>query len=149
MPRLVKRCSVRGWAAKAALLGALGGTLPDLDLLFTDAASVDYFVAHRGISHSLFFAPLVALPLAFAGRRWRPAVGFAPWWCFWLLVLITHPLLDLFTSYGTQLLAPFSREPLCDSGDLHSSIRSTRSPSPWAWCSHCAGGGRPCRSPSC
>jgi inner membrane protein len=101
----------RRLGAKAALLGALGGTLPDLDVLFADSASVDYFVGHRGVSHSVFFGPLLALPLAWAGARWRPAIPFAPWWWFWMLVLLTHPLLDLFTSYGTQLLAPFSREP--------------------------------------
>ncbi len=96
---------------KAALLGALGGTLPDLDLLFVDAASLDYFVSHRGISHSVFFGPLLALPLAWAGQRWRPEPGYARWWWAWMLVLLTHPLLDLFTNYGTQLLAPLSREP--------------------------------------
>lgn len=101
----------RRLGARAALLGAVGGTLPDLDVLWADGTAVDYFAAHRGITHSLFFGPLLALPLAAAGRRWRPAIPFAAWWCFWMLVLVTHPLLDLFTNYGTQLLAPFSREP--------------------------------------
>lgn len=101
----------RQLGAKAALLGALGGTLPDLDVFFTDETSVDYFVTHRGVSHSLFFGPLLALPLAGAGQRWRPQLGATRWWCFWMLVLLTHPLLDLFTNYGTQLFAPFSREP--------------------------------------
>ncbi len=101
----------RRLGAKAALLGALGGTIPDLDMLFVDGADVDFYVSHRGVSHSLFFGPLLALPLAALSRRWRPAIAFAPWWCFWMLVLVTHPLLDLFTNYGTQLLAPFSREP--------------------------------------
>lgn len=98
-----------GW--KAAALGALGGTLPDLDVLWSDADAVSYFVGHRGVTHSLFFGPLLALPLAWAGRRWKPDIALAPWWCFWMLVLVTHPLLDLTTNYGTQLLAPFSREP--------------------------------------
>ena len=98
-----------GW--RAALLGAVGGTVPDLDVLWADADAVDYFAAHRGITHSVFFGPLLAVPLAALGRAWRPAVPWRLWWLFWALVLLTHPLLDLFTNYGTQLLAPFSREP--------------------------------------
>lgn len=101
----------RRLGARAALLGAVGGTLPDLDMLWADGAAVDFFSAHRGVTHSLFFGPLLALPLAAAGRRWRPAIPYRAWWTFWMLVLVTHPLLDLFTNYGTQLLAPFSRQP--------------------------------------
>lgn len=101
----------RRLGAKAALLGAVGGTLPDLDMLIVDGAAVDFFVTHRGSSHSLLAGPLLALPLAWLSQRWRPAIAFAPWWWFWMLVLLTHPLLDAVTNYGTQLLAPFSREP--------------------------------------
>ena len=31
------------------------------------------------------------------------------WILLAILVLFTHPIIDVFTSYGTQLLAPFSR----------------------------------------
>ncbi len=43
-------------------------------------------------------------PLAVEGGRLRDWIGLA------VVALFTHPLLDVFTSYGTQLLAPFSRQ---------------------------------------
>jgi inner membrane protein len=111
---------------KALLLGAMGGIAPDLDVFFADASSVRYWQVHRGISHSLFFGPSVGALLAglcIAWQRWRSASpptatvaangppGWAAWYAFWALVLVTHPMLDAMTVYGTQLLAPFSNRP--------------------------------------
>jgi inner membrane protein len=44
-------------------------------------------------------------------RLGEAALGFSAWYAFWALVLITHPMLDALTVYGTQLLAPFSNQP--------------------------------------
>ncbi len=103
---------------RAALaLGFLGGLAPDFDIFFASSDSVAYWEVHRGITHSLFFGPVVGLALAglsqWVDRRragdW--SMGFALWYLFWTLVLVTHPLLDAMTIYGTQLLAPFSNQP--------------------------------------
>ena len=110
---------------RAALWGALAGTLPDLDILaypFLDAAGELRF--HRGLTHGLAFA-FIAGPLlgglVWRIERWRAerARGRPEreagtwrlwgWLAFW--ALLTHPLLDVFTVYGTQLLAPFSDRP--------------------------------------
>ena len=50
--------------------------------------------------------------LAWAWRRWRPRayspqVSLARWWALFALCIGTHPLLDCFTTYGTQVLQPF------------------------------------------
>jgi inner membrane protein len=37
---------------------------------------------------------------------------FARWWLALWLALVTHPLLDAFTVYGTQLFLPFSNHPV-------------------------------------
>lgn len=106
-----------GWIAPAA--GAVGGLIPDLDVLWpTDPGSMDFWDVHRGITHSLFFGPVVGTALAWVSasihaarrrRRGEDASGlFVPWALVWVLSIFTHPLLDLFTVYGTQLLAPFS-----------------------------------------
>jgi inner membrane protein len=54
----------------------------------------------------------VGLPLAALSRavdRWRQGTTpFGLWYLFWLLVLVTHPLLDLATHWGTAILMPFS-----------------------------------------
>ena len=92
---------------KAMGLGLVGGIIPDLDVFMVrDSSSLDYWVYHRGITHSLFFGPLVGLPLAWLSQaigRWRgaPPPSFGRWYAFWLLVLLTHPLLDLATHWGT------------------------------------------------
>lgn len=98
---------------RALLWGAALGTLPDLDSFYPFADPVSAFTYHRGISHSLFFLTLLAPVLAAIGiwlhriqprlrRRWLLVV----WLC-----LVTHPLLDACTVYGTQLLLPFTDHP--------------------------------------
>ncbi|MCM0021204.1 MAG: metal-dependent hydrolase, partial [Tagaea sp.] len=106
-----------GRAALAA--GAIAGTIPDLDtfaLLPFDAFAS--WTHHRGISHSLFFGLVAGPALGWAVWRWnRARRPFEPageeealgdWMRVFTLGLVTHPLLDWFTIYGTQLLAPFS-----------------------------------------
>jgi len=103
---------------RAALLaGAALGTLPDLDslplALLTDDP-VALMTLHRGASHSLLVLPLVGW-LAWAWLRGRGGrVAQAPRRWFWAiqLALVTHPLLDAFTVYGTQLLWPLPLHPV-------------------------------------
>jgi inner membrane protein len=45
---------------KAALVGGLLGTVPDLDVLIPFADPVDSFVYHRGWTHSVFVHALAA-----------------------------------------------------------------------------------------
>ncbi|MEM7674423.1 MAG: metal-dependent hydrolase [Myxococcota bacterium] len=98
---------------RALAFGALGGTLPDLDVL---ANAFDPFAEmwfHRGPTHSLVVIPLMA-PIVgeFGYRVFGRNLSASRWvWtqlAFW--ALITHPLLDVFTSYGTQLLYPLSNQ---------------------------------------
>mgnify|MGYP006156764225 CR=1 FL=1 len=101
-------------AALAA--GAALGTLPDLDSLpmwFMGLDPVTNMTWHRGPSHSL----LVLLPLAallwWLFKRSGGRVAEAPTRWFWAitLALVTHPLLDAFTVYGTQLWWPLPPSP--------------------------------------
>jgi inner membrane protein len=96
--------------AVAAALGALAGMAPDLDVLIQSPADPLLFLEyHRQFTHSLFFIPigalLCALPLHLLARRW---LAFGETYFFCLLGYATHGLLDACTSYGTQLLWPFS-----------------------------------------
>lgn len=102
---------------KAALAGAVLGTLPDLDgipLALMGADVVTSVTWHRGPSHSLPVLLLVGWLLwALLQRTWSP-VREAPgrWlWAIWL-ALLTHPLLDAFTVYGTQLWWPWPSNPV-------------------------------------
>lgn len=103
---------------RAALLaGAALGTLPDLDALpvalLTDDA-VARMTWHRAASHSLLVLPLVAWGIWAWCRRRGGRVADAPvrWWWAIALALLTHPLLDAFTVYGTQLLWPLPVQPV-------------------------------------
>lgn len=103
---------------RAALLaGAALGTLPDLDslplLLLTDDP-VARMTLHRGASHSLLVLPLLGWLLWWWLRRRGGRVAQAPARWFWAiqLALLTHPLLDAFTVYGTQLLWPLPLPPV-------------------------------------
>lgn len=93
---------------RSALLGgALLGTLPDMDVLIDYGSAVANFSQHRGFSHSLLILFPLAVLLAWVFHRWRPVLSYQRWLAFTSLILITHPLLDAFTTYGTQLFWPF------------------------------------------
>ncbi|QNI01911.1 metal-dependent hydrolase [Halomonas sp. SH5A2] len=99
---------------KAVILGALVGTLPDLDVVIDYGDAVVNVTEHRGFSHSLFVLTGVAGLLALLSARFAPArdISTARWSTFFGLILITHPLLDALTTYGTQLLWPLESPPI-------------------------------------
>ena len=102
-----------GQRRKALLVGAALGTLPDLDVFIDYGDAVANFTYHRGFSHSLFVLPPFAVLLWLALKRWWAPVRGAPsrWLAIIGLALITHPLLDAHTAYGTQLLWPLTVPP--------------------------------------
>ena len=98
---------------KAALWGGIAGTLPDLDALINFGDPVRNMIYHRAESHGLFYLTLFAPILAWLASRVHGQSALFKRWCVALwLALFTHPLLDWFTIYGTQLLQPFSAQPL-------------------------------------
>ncbi len=97
---------------KAALWGGIAGTLPDLDALIDYGDAVANMTYHRTESHSLFWLTVVSPLLAgLAARVHRDLGQFRRWWLAIWLALVTHPLLDTMTVYGTQLLLPFTDHP--------------------------------------
>lgn len=92
----------------ALLGGAVLGTLPDLDSFLDYGDAVSNFTQHRGFSHSLLVLVLLAPALAWLLHRWRPTIPLQQWCFFTGLILLTHPLLDSFTTYGTQIFWPFA-----------------------------------------
>ncbi|MCH8163980.1 MAG: metal-dependent hydrolase [Planctomycetes bacterium] len=97
----------------AALLGAVGGELPDIDVFFPWADAALPIEFHRHFTHSLAFVPvggvIAALPFLLVGRwrhNWKLLIAAATIGC------ATHGLLDTCTSYGTYLLWPFVNERL-------------------------------------
>ncbi len=99
---------------KAILWGAIGGTIPDLDVLFFPFIdSITQLSFHRGASHAFFFELLFIPVIAFLVWRWyrrKNSATFKDWILLFAGSILTHPILDAFTTYGTQLWLPFSRE---------------------------------------
>ena len=102
---------------RALLFGAIGGTIPDLDVFigrFLYSNEIQAMAFHRGFMHSLLFSFLgcfvfgwITYKLYNTGKRQETStLKNWIWLFFW--AIFTHPLLDCFTPYGTQLFAPFS-----------------------------------------
>lgn len=102
---------------KALLFGAIGGTIPDLDvfigrLIYTN--EIDILAFHRAFMHSIVFAILASFLLGwlvyiiYNSRVRKQSTTLREWIWLFFLSIFTHPILDCFTPYGTQLFAPFS-----------------------------------------
>ena len=73
--------------------------------------AIDEIVLHRGFSHSILFAFLMAPILGWLVKwlyRKKPEADFKGWTMLFFWSIFTHPLLDSLTTYGTQLFLPFS-----------------------------------------
>lgn len=98
---------------KAVLIGAALGTLPDLDVVIDYGDAVADYTYHRGFSHSLAVLGTLATLLALITVRFAPRdIPLSRWWLFYGTCLLTHPLLDAFTTYGTQLWWPLTTPPV-------------------------------------
>lgn len=105
-------CWNREIGAKALVAGAVIGTIPDLDILaYPVLDQVQRLYWHRGESHSIFFVLLGALATGWLLCRfcYSKKLNLQKAFQGALFIYATHILIDLFTIYGTQLLAPVSR----------------------------------------
>ena len=85
---------------------------PDIDILFC-ADAMNFVQLHRGISHSIFAAPIIAFLFALlAYPLWRRStpdrLSLLTTWLYFLPCLYLHLLLDCMTSLGARVLLPFS-----------------------------------------
>ena len=157
---------------RAMLWGGIGGTIPDLDIIFNGLLTpLQALEIHRGFSHSILFAIIAGWLLGWLVEKmysspWHKYVAFIGWFALpagvllffsrifenarfevwstaalliilsgigyllyrryfrrehvlpdatvgtwrWLMfwAIVTHPILDSFTTYGTQLFQPFT-----------------------------------------
>ncbi|WP_069133247.1 metal-dependent hydrolase [Rhodohalobacter halophilus] len=99
---------------RAAAWGVVLGTIPDLDIIinpFVD--SVVELRSHRGFTHSILFC-LLAAPAAgwlIDNIHKSLEVGWVRWSVMAFFTFLTHILIDLPTTYGTQIFRPFTDTP--------------------------------------
>jgi membrane-bound metal-dependent hydrolase YbcI (DUF457 family) len=99
-----------GWRARvgpsAPWIGAIAANLPDADLVLYLGGRDFYTWWHRGITHSVFGWPLLALAGAAVSRRWSRQGAYGDHLGLWSLGLLSHALLDWPTTWGTMLFLP-------------------------------------------
>lgn len=99
---------------KAAIIGGVMGTVPDLDTFLPSPDPVTSFTSHRGASHSLIIqalaTPFFAEPLVRLFRNLRNERILA--YVAIYLIFATHALIDGMTVYGTRLFWPIYDGPV-------------------------------------
>lgn len=96
---------------KAALFGLLIGLLPDFDIISGLGGAWASLKYHRGPTHSVLVLAALALPTGWLCKRLARCEGnLKDWVGLAFLSLVTHPIIDLFTSYGTNIIWPVSNK---------------------------------------
>lgn len=95
----------------AIILGIIGQSIPDIDfvsgLWMTES---EHVLAHRGFTHSLLFAILVTIFLAFLSKHILklPDIRLRTYVTLFSVNVFVHVLLDTCNAYGTAFFQPFS-----------------------------------------
>ncbi|MEP3047543.1 MAG: metal-dependent hydrolase [Roseibium sp.] len=99
---------------KAALVGGLLGTVPDLDVFIPFDDPIDTFVYHRGWTHSIFVHALAAPVFGEAIVRLFKGLRESRWLVYLTVYLCfaTHAMIDAMTVYGTRIFWPFYPDPV-------------------------------------
>lgn len=95
------------------VIGTLCSVVPDLDVIgFRFGVRYGDFWGHRGFTHSILFAALLATVCLLAASRGGGAPGLSRFalWSYFFLVTASHGLLDAMTDggLGVAFLAPFN-----------------------------------------
>jgi inner membrane protein len=106
---VLNRTGLNRWYARSGLVLILAANVPDLDIVTAVRGAFPYFEAHRGYTHSIVMAPLVALlPMLVACAISRSMRGWKAAYVLSLIGVASHLLLDWTNSYGVRFLLPFS-----------------------------------------
>ncbi len=101
----------KGFGKKAMLWGALAQSIPDIDFISSFwMTTPENLLAHRGFTHSILFAILIAPLFALIAEKiHRPHnIPFKKWLLFFATEVFVHLFIDAFNNYGIGWLEPFS-----------------------------------------
>lgn len=105
----LSRAGLSRYSPHASSLLVLSANAPDVDIVSLAFGPLRYFEDHRGYTHAIISAPLLAaLCTAVIAGVFRTRL---PWWravALCLVGLASHLLLDWTNNYGIRLLLPFS-----------------------------------------
>lgn len=96
---------------RAIFWGAVGGTIPDLDALMGPfVTDLQNLLWHRAATHSIVFALIMGPVMGWLLHQFyikKDGPNQQVWTRLFFWTIFTHPLLDIFTNYGTELFWPF------------------------------------------
>jgi inner membrane protein len=92
------------------LFCVIAALLPDIDNLAVFFGPEFYLIHHRGATHSLAAGILLAFILAYIFRLFIKSFDIKKGFIAALTIIYLHLFLDLITSYGTQILFPFTNK---------------------------------------
>ena len=102
-PELAEESRKKFWL----LVGS--ANIPDIDVVLGLLGDPIFASQHhRGLTHSLLFAPILALLPAMIFFKLGKLKNFGTLWVCGLIGILLHIFFDLITPFGTQLFAPFS-----------------------------------------
>jgi inner membrane protein len=108
---MLSRAGLNRFYPRATLLLIVAANIPDIDFVTIVRGPLFYFEQHRGITHSIAVAPIMALLAVLItcaiGRTMR---GWVVAWGLALIGVASHLLLDWTNAYGIRLLFPFSSQ---------------------------------------
>ena len=106
---VMSRAGLNRYYSHPAAVLMLAANAPDIDILAAFGGSFNYFVNHRGITHSIVAAPLMALlPVLIVCAFVRSMRGWKAAYLISLVGIASHLLLDWTNSYGIRLFLPFN-----------------------------------------
>lgn len=89
-------------------LCVISAIIPDIDNLTGFISPEMFLIHHRGITHSFAGGLLVALLVSSVFRLLSPVLAFKKALLVSYSLILVHISLDLITSFGTQIMYPFS-----------------------------------------
>ena len=107
----LSQAGLNRWYARPALVLMLAANIPDIDIVTIAGGPFNYFEYHRGITHSVAMAPVMALlPVLFVCAVSRTMRGWRAAYVLSIIGVASHLLLDWTNSYGVRFLLPFSSQ---------------------------------------
>jgi inner membrane protein len=106
---LLSRAGLNRYYSRSGLLLIIAANIPDIDIVAASRGSFTYFEQHRGITHSIAMAPVMALlPVLFVCAISRSMRGWKAAWILSIIGVASHLLLDWTNAYGIRFFYPFS-----------------------------------------
>ena len=123
---MMSRAGLNRFHLRASAILIVAVNIPDIDAVSLVGGAGNYFHYHRGITHALAFAPVMALLPLFAVRiALRKPIAWVSGYLLSLAGIASHLMLDFTNLYGIRLYLPFS--------DAWPRMDITSVIDPWIW----------------